>query len=83
MTNDSTTTPDPTPAPTLPDPTPDPTPAEAPAPPPTPDAGEESGFAVYDATLLRFVSGVLDKKPTAKEAKEYGAAGHKLEVRKV
>ena len=50
--------------------------------PPEPDKGEESGHALYDLTLKRFVTGV---HPTAKAAREAGSKveGHKYETRKV
>lgn len=50
--------------------------------PPEPDKGEESGHAVYDTTVRRFVTGV---HPTAKAAREAHSKveGHKYEVRKV
>lgn len=41
-----------------------------------------SGFAVYDETLLKFVSGVTTEAK-AKELAKSGPNGHKLTVRKV
>jgi hypothetical protein len=43
---------------------------------------EKTGFAVYDNTLLKFVSGVLSKAD-AEKAKRAGPKDHKLEVREV
>lgn len=50
--------------------------------PPEPDKGDESGHAVYDTTVKRFVTGV---HPTAKAAREASpkVKGHKYETRKV
>lgn len=50
--------------------------------PDPPEPGEESGHAVYDLTVRRFVTGV---HPSAKAAREAHAKvkGHKYEVRKV
>lgn len=41
-----------------------------------------TGYAVYDRTLLRYVSRVTTKAEATKAAKN-GPAGHQLEVRKV
>lgn len=43
---------------------------------------EEAGFAVYDETLLKFVSGVTTEAK-AKELAKAGPKGHTLKVRKV
>lgn len=50
--------------------------------PPEPEKGEESGHALYDLTVKRFVGGI---HPTAKAAREAGrqVEGHKYETRKV
>ena len=50
--------------------------------PPEPDKGEQTGYAVYDLTVKRFVG------PVSKTAKAAGDAarkveGHKYETRKV
>lgn len=69
-----------------------PTPAPAPTPTPdpvvvanqvTPDATGSGRYCVYDLTLTQYVSAVLDKKPTATEAKAMVPKGHKVEVREV
>lgn len=73
MTSDTTTTPDPTPDPT--DPTP-PAPANV-------DDDRATGYAVYDETLQRFVSGVQEKKADADKLAKNGPKGHTLKVRKV
>lgn len=50
--------------------------------PPEPDKGDETGFAVYDLTLKRFVGRV---HPTKGEATKglTKVEGHKYETRKV
>lgn len=40
-----------------------------------------TGYAVYDPTELRYVTGKLRRKPTEKQLEAYGEAG--LEVRRV
>lgn len=71
---------------TDPEPTPDPTPAPDPEPSPDddPEPADPTGHAVYDATILRFVSGVYPTKAKATAARKAIAGnGHKLEIRKV
>lgn len=47
-----------------------------------PETTEATGYAVYDKTLLRFISGV-GTKADAEKAKRSGPDSHSLEVRKV
>lgn len=42
-----------------------------------------TGFAVYDTTLERFVTGVYDKAADAEAAAPAAPKGHKRETRKV
>lgn len=48
-----------------------------------PAEADRKGYAVYDATLGRYVGGVTTDKPTAKDAKGLVREGHEVEVRAV
>lgn len=50
---------------------------------PTEDDDRVVRYAVYDATLLRFLGGTHETRKAANEAKKSGPSGHKLEVRSV
>ncbi len=51
-------------------------------PPAAPERKDSGRYAVYDETLLKFVSGVTTQAK-AKELAKSGPKGHKLTVRKV
>ena len=51
-------------------------------PPPEPESEEQSGHAVYDLTLRRFVGGVRPTKKAATDA-VVKVKGHEYETRKV
>lgn len=67
-------------------PTPPPEPTPDPEPTSTEDTPKGTGsgrYAVFNATLTQYVGPVMDKKPTAADAKKVVPKGHKAEVREV
>lgn len=82
MTQQQNPTPDPIPTPTTAPAVAEPAPPVETEPPTLPEGAESSGYAVYDKTLAKYVTGVFSEKD-AKKAADNGPEGHTLTVVKV